>query len=1277
MRPCICRFIYLCMVAELIGELGIYLVALLVVFWPVVLTGIISAASAGWIQRHRSRKAKVIGKWSKLVEKFRKVEKQRKLFSSLESQHRQEGPCETVEVMATNGMTIEDLAAQIQQLGSMLNQSQQQNAQLQTQVTQLTQSQQDAQAQNVQLQDQVNQLNQAQQTTAATTQQAVQQLQGASQVTVAELGQVFASITQSQKELADAMKLTTGKKFQLIDTKGLAKPDKFSGSEENFLYWRTRIESFLVAAVPELEEVLEWAEEFDTEINRADVVAAWGDLNPSHKTVEGIEQLDAQVYALLQTLCEREAFSIVRSSGKNRGFESWRKLLRRFDPTTGGRRRAMLRHILNPNKITKIEELSAALEQWEELVRQYESRKKADGTRHQLDEEIKVSVLEHLCPPEIERHLQLNRTRYSNYTDVRQELVTYLETKLGSKIKNFTLTGGDNGGPQPMDVGAFEKGGKSKGKHKGKKGDGKKGNSKGKGGKGSPKGKGGKNSGGSGGSGKGSKETRACHNCGKTGHLQKDCWSAGGGSANKGQKPKAAPKSKGGKGVSNLEENEPEAETAETGFLSIAMLEEWTEDDVKQEPTGEDASGDMVTVPVEPGQFMMVKPEVVECSEPCDGCFHFKCKQSTENSHRIHECHVCAEDREKLVEAAVRKKAGKETIRAEVKWRRPESFHYLVDKTICLVKGITQGTFHNMSEEEKDKLRSIHDPLNISRDENPESLRKIEKAREGLRIKFFERLTGQLLEGASRTFGLRPTPGEDEPSRASSSAGPSIPSRPVGAASSQMMHRTVEMLEVGEIDERKKILKEKIRENDKQVKEKRSEGSFKLTPENVNDQSWHDSRYHQAVKAGVSHSKAWADEKKRRKATLHRKIGAKERAEERLRLDQEWHKEFDSKKVKDEEYHDETLGGIETEAVVEEDTGKMRVLTGKAKQVRRGQLKRKDAGVFVKSARSYRKLSQDEVEKFRTETKEDEKKVMDKKRVNIFKARNRVMTKDKKEKRSFRVKEAKRRKAKKEKDESSKVKYSDNFYLQHPHGEMMCADFKRSYCKRGAKCHMGHSEVDREVDFIYRRCWKMEQQAKKVVLVEKKQEINSFEGIADGEDHYEGWTKLVVNFDTGAAITAVPKELEDKGLLKSDKDTMSRSYKTASGELLEDEGGVVVQGYDSKGYGRSVEGRLVNVHRMLASGSAVTKKNTVLLSGNQGWIVPKDGKIAKGLKASFQDLLKRHPEEAKQLTQLYEHKGIFCFDLWLHGSAKDKGFSGSRDLAAVGDEVDFRRQAKL
>ena len=74
-----------------------------------------------------------------------------------------------------------------------------------------------------------------------------------------------------------------------------------------------------------------------------------------------------------------------------------------------------------------------------------------------------------------------------------------------------------------------------------------------------------------------------------------------------------------------------------------------------------------------------------------------------------------------------------------------------------------------------------------------------------------------------------------------------------------------------------------------------------------------------------------------------------QRTAERLRLDAQWHAEFDTKKVEDSEYQNEAFEGLETEAVVVEGD-KMRVLKGEATQVRRGALKKKDEGVYMKSA---------------------------------------------------------------------------------------------------------------------------------------------------------------------------------------------------------------------------------------------------------------------------------------------------------------------------------------
>ena len=166
-----------------------------------------------------------------------------------------------------------------------------------------------------------------------------------------------------------------------------------------------------------------------------------------------------------------------------------------------------MRRILNPQMCQKLDDLSNTVEVWEEQLRIYESRKRSDGTRHSLDDEIKVSILEHLCPTEIERRLQLNRSRYTTYQEVRAEVSLYLETRLGSRLKIGTAAHPDEA--TPMDIGGFGKGKKvkaGKGKSKGK-------DSKGKGQK----------AGSSAVNGKGPKtEDRECHNCGKVGHLVKD-----------------------------------------------------------------------------------------------------------------------------------------------------------------------------------------------------------------------------------------------------------------------------------------------------------------------------------------------------------------------------------------------------------------------------------------------------------------------------------------------------------------------------------------------------------------------------------------------------------------------------------------------------------------------------------------------------------------------------------------------------------------------------------
>ena len=104
---------------------------------------------------------------------------------------------------------------------------------------------------------------------------------------------------------------------------------------------------------------------------------------------------------LSKPACGYEANDVVANSRKN-PLEAWRRLQKRFDPTTGGKKRNLLRTIISPGRCSLLE-LQAEIERWESYGSRYEKKMK-----DKLDNEIKLAGLESLVPEELEKHLIFN-----------------------------------------------------------------------------------------------------------------------------------------------------------------------------------------------------------------------------------------------------------------------------------------------------------------------------------------------------------------------------------------------------------------------------------------------------------------------------------------------------------------------------------------------------------------------------------------------------------------------------------------------------------------------------------------------------------------------------------------------------------------------------------------------------------------------------------------------------------------------------------------------------
>ena len=117
--------------------------------------------------------------------------------------------------------------------------------------------------------------------------------------------------------------------------------------------------------------------------------------------MQHLEFVLQQMHTALMALTSYEPNDIVANSRKN-PLESWRRLQKRYDPTTGGRKRNFLRTIISLGRCSLLE-LQGDIERWESYVSRYEKK-----LMDKLDDEIKLAGLEALVPEELEKHLILN-----------------------------------------------------------------------------------------------------------------------------------------------------------------------------------------------------------------------------------------------------------------------------------------------------------------------------------------------------------------------------------------------------------------------------------------------------------------------------------------------------------------------------------------------------------------------------------------------------------------------------------------------------------------------------------------------------------------------------------------------------------------------------------------------------------------------------------------------------------------------------------------------------
>ena len=107
----------------------------------------------------------------------------------------------------------------------------------------------------------------------------------------------------------------------------------------------------------------------------------------------------------------------------------------------------------------------------------------------------------------------------------------------------------------------------------------------------------------------------------------------------------------------------------------------------------------------------------------------------------------------------------------------------------------------------------------------------------------------------------------------------------------------------------------------------------------------------------------------------------------------------------------------------------------------------------------------------------------------------------------------------------------------------------------------------------------------------------------------------------------------------------TNTYKTASGELMKDEGGLRLTASDEHNVARSLKGRVADIHKPLIAPSQCAKAGQrTYLDDKGGWMFAHDGRVGK----QIEKLLKKESSQPGHgMLPIYQEKGVYNFYLKL------------------------------
>ncbi|CAE7254846.1 RE2 [Symbiodinium natans] len=226
-------------------------------------------------------------------------------------------------------------------------------------------------------------------------------------------------------------------------------PPTFSGKPAEWEEWSWKFRAYLSMFDAQAARYLEQHENDEAPLTdealEVHVLTEEGVAALDQTATAGRVTFSRKLHYLLANLTSESALLVVRQNYDSNGFETWRRLVKKFALPDAARHVSLLTQLLDFRFGSHTFEQD--FNTWETIKTKYERQTGAD-----LPDSVLVATLLNKTSGALQQHLRLNARTLTTYEDIKATIVEYYQ----SRHLIMSNSSSSNQGPAPMDIGGLK-----------------------------------------------------------------------------------------------------------------------------------------------------------------------------------------------------------------------------------------------------------------------------------------------------------------------------------------------------------------------------------------------------------------------------------------------------------------------------------------------------------------------------------------------------------------------------------------------------------------------------------------------------------------------------------------------------------------------------------------------------------------------------------------------------------------------------------------------------